>query len=317
MKSALVPVVLVAAFATTLAAGTAAVEAPSPIPSLERTRMTAEYGRSWAFLPSWAPAGFRFHSWAIDGGSFGFLLDRLRIRLRNGASDLLWEVASGHSAETADRATCERSRPFRRINERKVYDVGDNTAYTCISAKGRFGTALISVSVREVTGSTAVDISQLRKMVAGATWLPSGSNVRASVLVPRAEATALRAAFGGSVPLPTTVPKGFIFTRSFVQGRSAYFPRTAHVRFGRDGRRLHWTVAPSGYGLDTSCPRSSPRRVQPAWVIKGRRVYLIQGAKGQSAWICVMEPKRITVEVWNDYSISAQTLMRMVASAHP
>jgi hypothetical protein len=44
-------------------------------------------------------------------------------------------------------------------------------------------------------------------------------------------------------------------------------------------------------------------------------VYLIQGAKGQSAWICVSKPKQITVEMWNDYSVSAKTLMRVVGSA--
>lgn len=154
-------------------------------------------------------------------------------------------------------------------------------------------------------------------MVARVTRLRSGSTVRASALVTRAEANALRAAFGGSVPLPSTMPRGFIFTRSFIQDRSAYFPRTAYAWLGRDGRKLRWTVAPSGYGFDNSCPRSSRRHYKLAAVINGRSVYLIQGAKGQSAWICVTKPTRITVEVWNDYSISARTLMRMVASAHP
>lgn len=222
---------LVVASFSLLATRGAASDAASP--TFEQARITAEYGARWAHLPSWVPPGFRLHSWAIDGGSFGFLADRLRLRFRNGTSDLLWEVASGHRAEKADRSTCERSRRSRRINGRNVYDVGHDAAYVCISVKGPWGRSLLGVSVREVTPSPDVGIAQLRKMVSGATALPSRSNVRASALVPRAEAKALRAAFGGSVPLPSTMAPGFIFTRSFVQDRSAYFPRTAYVRFGQ------------------------------------------------------------------------------------
>jgi hypothetical protein len=204
-------VAVVAIFMTSSSASQVA----SSIPQLEETRITAEYGRHWAFVPSWVPPGFQLHSWAVDGGSAAFLLDRLRLRFRRGPSDLIWEVASGHPGETADRATCERSRPSRRIRGREVYRVGDDTAYVCISAKGPFGNGLLAVSVREVTFSSEVEISQLQK-------------------------------------------------------RSAYFPRTAYARFGRNGRRLQWTVAPSGYGFDDSCPRSGPRHLQPAAVISGR-----------------------------------------------
>lgn len=316
MKFTLALAVLVAVSATTVPCGGAASEATTPIPSLEQTRMTAEYGHYWAFLPSWTPPGFRFHSWAIDGGSAGFLLDRLRLNFRSGKSRLLWEIASGDSAETADPATCEHSRRSRRINGRAVYDVGDDAAYICIRAQGPFGKGLLALSIRDITRSPEIGISRLRKMVAGATRVLSGSNVRASVLVPRTKAKALRAWFGGSVPLPSTVPRGFIFTRSFVQDRSAYFPRTAYAMFGRDGRRLQWSVSPSGFGLDDSCLRSGKSHSQPTAEINGRNVYVITGARGQSAWICVTEPKRITVEVWNDYSVSAKTLMRMVATAH-
>ncbi|MGI8885807.1 MAG: hypothetical protein ACR2G9_02680 [Gaiellaceae bacterium] len=145
--------------------------------------------------------------------------------------------------------------------------------------------------------------------------LPSQSRVRGSALVPRAEAKALRAAFGGPVPLPTTMAPGFIFTRSFVQNRSAYFSRTAHIRFGRGGRKLQWTVAASGYGYDTTSPRSGPRDPIAA-VIDGRIVYWADGVQGQAAWFCVTEPKRMTVELWSDHSVSRKTLVRTVASAH-
>ena len=189
-------------------------------------------------------------------------------------------------------------------------------AYVCLRAKGPYGTALLAVSVRDLTLTPAVGISRLRKMVAAATRPPSRSSVRASALVPPIEANPLRTAFGGSVPLPSTMAKGFIITRAFVQDRSAYFPRTAYAVFGRDGRRLSWTVAPTGHGIDDRCTRTT-RRSYRAAVINGRSVYLIRGAKGQAAWIFVSEPKRITVELWNDYSVGARTLMRVVASAHP
>ncbi|CAN5842333.1 hypothetical protein BH18ACT13_BH18ACT13_16350 [soil metagenome] len=152
-------------------------------------------------------------------------------------------------------------------------------------------------------------------MAASASALPARFNVKASALVPRTRANALLADFGGPVPLPSTIARGFIFTRSFVQDRSKYFPRTAYAWFGRGGRKLRWTVAPSGYGPDTTCTRSGPRYPVGEF-IDGRSVYLADGVQGQAAWICVTEPKRITIELWSDHSVSRKALVRMVASAH-
>jgi len=74
-------------------------------------------------------------------------------------------------------------------------------------------------------------------------------------------------------------------------------------------------VAPSGYGYDTTCPRSGPRYPVAA-VIDGRTVYWADGVQGQAEWFCVTEPKRMTVEFWSDHSVSRRTLVRTVASAH-
>jgi hypothetical protein len=57
---------------------------------------------------------------------------------------------------------------------------------------------------------------------------------------------------------------------------------------------------------------SSSGRAEPSRL--GPKVYWIGGANGQSAWTCVTRPERVTVELWNDYSVSKPTLMRVVAS---
>ena len=120
---------------------------------------------------------------------------------------------------------------------------------------------MLAVSVRAVTHSPDVGIAQLRRMVAGAKALPSQPRVRGSVLLPLAEAQALRAAFGGPVPLPSTMAPGFIFTRSFVQHRSQYSPRTVYVWFERGGRKLQWTSLPRDTA--TTPPARAPARVIP------------------------------------------------------
>lgn len=310
MSRARFPFAVVVAIGGVLATSGAASTAASPIPSLAQTRILAEYGDA-AFVPSWLPPGFRLHSWAVDAGSNAILPDRLRLRLRRGTSDLMWEVAFAHRTETADPATCERKRPSRRIEGRRVYDAGDDAAYVCIAVgapRWRY-----AVSVRKVTPSPEIDISDLRRMVAGATR-PLPSSARASALVPARQARALRASFDGPVPLPRAMAPGFIFTRGYVQDRSRYYPRTVTALFGRRGDKLMWTVAPTGHGLDARCTRADRRYYRPT-VVSGRNVYWIGGAKGQAAWACVTQPKRVTVDLWNDYSVSKRTLMRVVASA--
>lgn len=312
MRRAQIPSILLVAFAVSSTAGLARPTG-SPLSPLEQTRIAAEYGHRTTFVPSWTPPGFRLHSWTVDSGSTAVLPDRLRLRLRRGTSDLIWEVAFAHRTETADRATCERARPFRRIDGRRVYDAGSDGAYICVSANRAQGAGRFAVSVREVADTDDVDTSELRRMVAGARRPTAGALVPASPLVPARGARSLRASFERPVPLPSWMARGFIFTRAYILERSAIYPRTAWVHFGRNGERLFWSVAPTGHGLDDRCTRAD-RSYEPT-LIAGRKVYLARGNKGQSAWTCVREPKRVTVTAWSDYSTSAKTLMRVLASA--
>jgi hypothetical protein len=291
-------------------------ESVVPIPALAQTRIVAEYGHQWTFLPAQLPEGFRFRSWNVETGSFGYLLRRLQLHFRAGTSELLWEVASADADETEDRATCEVPRPPHVVNGRNVFSVGNGVAYICVSVPGKGRDLALAVSVRKRTPAPSVSLTQLEQMVGSAALPQPASLVPANRLVRKRDADALRASFGRTVPLPTTLPSGFVYTRWWISNRTTYEPRTAHVMFGRDGRRLQWVVAPSGFWRFSDCSRSGkPRGAQRQKKIGRRMVSLLQGAVGQSAWFCIGGSKPITVEMWNDYSVSGNTLMRLVASA--
>ena len=289
-----------------------------PIPRLEQTRIVAEYGHRWAFLPSQVPQSvrLRLRSWNIEPGSYGALPRRLQLHFRAQRAELLWEVASADPSEAKDKATCEVARPSHRLNGRAVYSVGNVMAYICVSVPGKPVDTALAVSVRKLTSAPSIALSQLEQMVGSAVLPQPKSLVRGNRLVRTRDANALRTSFGRFSPLPATLPTGFIYTRWQIANQTPYEPRTAYVMFGRDGRRLTWSVQPSGFSRYSNCPRSgTPRFAQRKKRIGSRTVYLGQGAVGQEAWICLGGSRPITVSAWNDYSVTGATLMRVVASA--
>jgi hypothetical protein len=277
--------------------------------------MSAEVGRSFALVPGSVPPGFRFTSWTVEAGSFGYLPRRLQLRFRRGAAVLLWEVAGADAGETADHAACERKGLTHRLNGRAVYgDVYD--AYICVTVAARYGSAALAVSVHQEAGD-AVGFPELERMVAGAA--PPRALPVLPRLVPAADAAALRRAFGADAPLPDRLPPGFVYTRWTIQPANAYGPRTLFVTFGRDGREVVWSYARAGDKYDLECPRGKPPTAAPSSgsraELDGRTVFYASGAKGQDAWICVTGAHPMRIEVWNDYSVGKTGLMQTAASA--
>lgn len=139
-------------------------------------------------------------------------------------------------------------------------------------------------------------------------------------VVPNPVVRRLRAMFRG-VLFPSTLPADFVFRSGRVAAAQPRIekPRTAIITFNRKDRILEWYVSRSGGPRDLRCPNpgtinypaTSDRRRRLA----GRLVHLVQGAVGQSAWFCTKGRSGMTVEAWNDYSITGSALMSFVARA--
>lgn len=143
---------------------------------------------------------------------------------------------------------------------------------------------------------------------------------RSSQVVPESVARRLRNSFPGML-FPRYVPVGFVFRGARVAATQPRLgrPRTAIIVFARKGRPLHWYVSRSGGPHDFNCPKRGSMNYPPTSdrrrAIRGRTIFLTQGAVGQSAWLCTGGNRPLTVEAWNDYSVTGSALMNVVAHA--
>jgi hypothetical protein len=133
--------------------------------------------------------------------------------------------------------------------------------------------------------------------------------------LPRIEQQRIVAEFGRTY-LPGTMPASYIYIRWEAQPGSAdVFGYRLLVWFGKHGRVVQWHVEDSRDGETLSyqdCGRHHP--FGKTFRVAGRTVYYAGGAVGQEATLCL--PDHYAVVVWNDYSLSRATLVKIAASAH-
>src|SRR3954451_8010507 len=88
-----------------LACACAAVAQAGPVPSLERQRITATFGRTW--LPSYVPTGYIFTQWRSEPGSASAYGDRLIVSFGRHGDLLQWSVENTRDPHSASRYDCK------------------------------------------------------------------------------------------------------------------------------------------------------------------------------------------------------------------
>jgi hypothetical protein len=118
---------------------------------LEAQRISEEYGRWQAYLPTRLPPGFIYTRWAIIPGQYTAAGRVLRITFGKNGTRMIWTVAR---AIEPIYSSCQKSAfPHdrrRKINGRVVYyDIGNhgNEASACLSVRGPYGRDRLSVSL--------------------------------------------------------------------------------------------------------------------------------------------------------------------------
>ena len=133
--------------------------------------------------------------------------------------------------------------------------------------------------------------------------------------VPRLEQQRIVAEFGRTY-LPSFMPPGYIYVRwSVIEGSSGAAGEWPQVLFGNHGRRVQWTVEHAQDPQTTSydaCTRRKPF-ANKVFHRAGRTIYYIGGVVGQDVTVCL--PNHLGLVVWNDYSLSTQTLVKIAVSA--
>lgn len=121
----------------------------------------------------------------------------------------------------------------------------------------------------------------------------------------------------GRTYLPGFMPSGYIFVRwSVVEGSSGAAGEWPQVLFGNHGRLVQWTVEHAQDPQTTSyqaCTQHKPF-ANKIFHRGGRTLYYNGGAVGQEVTVCL--PGHLGLVVWNGYSLSTQTLVKIGASAH-
>ncbi len=134
--------------------------------------------------------------------------------------------------------------------------------------------------------------------------------------VPTQDQRRIVAEFGRTY-LPAFMPAGYIYVRwSVVEGSSGAAGDWPQVLFGDHGRLVQWTVEHTQDPSTTSyqaCTRHKPF-ANKIFRRAGRILYYNGGAVGQEVTVCL--PGHLGLVVWNDYSLSTATLVKITASAH-
>jgi hypothetical protein len=133
---------------------------------------------------------------------------------------------------------------------------------------------------------------------------------------PSTEQQRIVAEFGRTY-LPRFMPPGYVYVRwSAIQGSTDASGEWPQILFGDHGRRVQWTVEnarDADSGSHEDCVEHRPFATK-VFHVEGRTIYYAGGAVGQDATICL--PNSRGLVVWNDYSLSKQTLVKVAASAH-
>jgi hypothetical protein len=136
--------------------------------------------------------------------------------------------------------------------------------------------------------------------------------------VPAIEQQRLVAEFGVTY-VPSFVPPGYVYVRwEPLSGSADAYGEWPQILFGKHGRLVQWTVENA---QDPQMAQTYEYCVKHSYFgskvfhLNGKTVYYAGGAVGQDAFVCL--PKYHGLVVWNDYSLSPATLVRVAASAHP
>jgi hypothetical protein len=133
--------------------------------------------------------------------------------------------------------------------------------------------------------------------------------------IPGIEQQRIVAEFGRTY-LPHFMPAGYIYVRwSAIEGSSGAAGEWPQVLFGDHGRRVQWTVEHAQDPQTESyqaCTKHQPFATK-VFHHAGRTLYYGAGAVGQDVTVCL--PNNLGLVVWNDYSLSTATLVKIALSA--
>jgi hypothetical protein len=331
--------------ATTVTTRQASSAAPLVPPSKAR-RISAIWGHSLTFLPTWAPSGVEPSHWWSETCACGTDDSLLVVQFSRQKTRLDWEVSDQQEIDRVRAGVvCHRAKfAARVINSRAIFfRRATDTAWMCIQipAGARWypseGKPIIAplgkliVSVRQRAGRTGrLKAAELERMVASAQRssllgrtslsrfeLPSHGEIRRMVL-----------AFQRPLFLPTRLPGGFIYSDWSVAARIDNVDprRQLSVRFARDSlfQQVAWHVSYGADRLGLDCP--SKHRPRPEAVINGRPLYANEGIHGVSVWTCfapetVDNAEPLEVSMWYDIRLHNPKMlrlaMRMVGTAKP
>lgn len=331
--------------ATTVTTRQASSAAPLVPPSKVR-RISAIWGHSLTFLPTWAPSGVEPSHWWSETCACGTDDSLLVVQFSRQKTRLDWEVSDQQEIDRVRAGVvCHRAKfAARVINNRAIFfRRATDTAWMCIQipAGARWYPSeekpiiaplgKLIVSVRQRAGRTGrLKAAELERMVASAQRssllgrtsfsrfeLPSHGEIRRMVL-----------AFQRPLFLPTRLPGGFIYSDWSVAARIDNVDprRQLSVRFARDSlfQQVAWHVSYGADRLGLDCP--SKRRPRPEAVINGRPLYANEGIHGVSVWTCfapetVDNAEPLEVSMWYDIRLHNPKMlrlaMRMVGTAKP
>ena len=120
----------------------------------------------------------------------------------------------------------------------------------------------------------------------------------------------------GRTYLPRFMPAGYIYVRwSAIQGSSGAAGEWPQVLFGSHGRHVQWTVEHAQDSQTESYQACTKHHAFANKVLHrgGRTLYYVGGAVGQEVTVCL--PNNLGLVVWNDYSLSTATLVKIALSA--
>jgi hypothetical protein len=296
------------------------------VPPAKARRIAAQWGGSLTYLPTWAPAGVAVSDWWSETCACGTDDSRLVVRFTRQRTRLEWEVSDPGEIHRHDAGIVCRDGKFaagvvrgRALFFRRRH--GWETAWMCIPVTGTWGPGFVvpklTISVRQRLGRAGqLRVSELERMVASARPSPPGRTRASRYELPaRTDVVRMARSFRRPLFLPTKLPGGFIFSRSYVAAHADSVDRRRRldVVFGRDSlfRKVVWLVFS---GIDTSgfdCPRKD--RPRPLAVIDGRAIYVNEAIHGVSVWTC-MEPHNsppLEVSLWYDIRLHSRTMLRL------
>ena len=149
----------------------------------------------------------------------------------------------------------------------------------------------------------------------------SACGSRHAPAVPSGTLAQIRAEYGPLAYVPTSLPRGFIFTSWRIEDPPfEYLQPILEITFGDNGVLLKWTVFDKRDTNDPNVSTGGDCSAHPiasySRNIHGKQVYYLAANHGDSAWTCATPD--VGVGLWAENAPgrpSPPTIMRMVSTA--